>query len=281
MANESQGQSVAPELSRPIWPTHRVISELRRCQQRLREYFIVSPAVGIRCLPDSQPPSLYLGDDCLTEIGEAELKQVLERFGSLLNRVHVKLRIEDDRKVPYISFPAPIECLLSKSKQAIDPAIHAFLAIYSEVPWAGDMEDIEHERDDVVISNATIAAEQAIDAIVMQLEHQAPNDESPGHLDAEFGEVPGPTKSVEPPTAGESSTKKPGRCNDQMAGMIVSKPESMGWSSTQWSKHLGFARSTIVDTPTWKKLKSARLQDLAERKKDRRHKSKKGDSYDS
>lgn len=66
--------------------------------------------------------------------------------------------------------------------------------------------------------------------------------------------------------------------NERMAGTIMENPEAMGWNSPQWAKHLKCGKSSVVETATWKKLESARLQAKAERMKDRRRKPKASDS---
>jgi len=66
--------------------------------------------------------------------------------------------------------------------------------------------------------------------------------------------------------------------NQRMAGTIMENPEAMGWNSIQWAKQLKCAKSSVVETATWKKLNSARLQAKAERMKDRQRKPKASDS---
>jgi len=73
-------------------------------------------------------------------------------------------------------------------------------------------------------------------------------------------------------------TGKPATVNERMAGTIMENPEAMGWNSAQWAKHLKCGKSSVVETATWKKLESARLQAKAERMKDRRRKPKASDS---
>ena len=73
-------------------------------------------------------------------------------------------------------------------------------------------------------------------------------------------------------------TGKPATVNERMAGTIMENPDAMGWNSVQWAKHLKCGKSSVVETATWKKLESARLQAKAERMKDRRRKPKASDS---
>ena len=84
-----------------------------------------------------------------------------------------------------------------------------------------------------------------------------------------------PDDEAEPtkPTGGKRAT-----VNERMAGTIMENPEAMGWNSPQWAKHLKCGKSSVVETATWKKLESARLQAKAERMKDRRRKPKASDS---
>ncbi len=72
--------------------------------------------------------------------------------------------------------------------------------------------------------------------------------------------------------------KPPATVNERMAGTIMENPEAMGWNSTKWSKHLKCGKSTVVETATWKKLESARLQAKAERMNDRQRKPKASDN---
>ncbi len=80
------------------------------------------------------------------------------------------------------------------------------------------------------------------------------------------------------PTRPTRPTGKPATVNERMAGTIMATPEAMGWNSAQWAKHLKCGKSSVVETATWKKLESARLQAKAERMKDRRRKPKASDS---
>ena len=73
------------------------------------------------------------------------------------------------------------------------------------------------------------------------------------------------------------SSRKSATVNDQMAGTITENHEAMGWNSTQWAEYLKCGKSTVVETATWKKLESARLQAKAERTNDRRRKPKGSD----
>ena len=73
-------------------------------------------------------------------------------------------------------------------------------------------------------------------------------------------------------------TGKRATVNERMVGTIMANPEAMGWNSAQWAKHLKCGKSSVVETATWKKLESARLQAQAERMKDRRRKPKASDS---
>ncbi|MCI0419395.1 MAG: hypothetical protein L0312_09270, partial [Acidobacteria bacterium] len=68
--------------------------------------------------------------------------------------------------------------------------------------------------------------------------------------------IPSQEKPVEP--VGETSPpvarhRKPS-VNARMLETIQANHEAIGWSSTQWSEHLQCAKSTVVETPTWKNL---------------------------
>jgi len=93
--------------------------------------------------------------------------------------------------------------------------------------------------------------------------------------------LPHPSQSEEKSEASKptgSKPRPPATVNERMAGTIMENPEAMGWNSTQWSKHLQCAKSTVVETATWKNLESARQQTKAEEMKDRRRKPKASDS---
>src|SRR5262249_18337760 len=64
--------------------------------------------------------------------------------------------------------------------------------------------------------------------------------------------------------------KKRATTNMLMADTIQKNPDTVGWTVAQWSQHLRRAKSTVAETPTWKKLEEIRLQNRAERAKDRR-----------
>ena len=65
--------------------------------------------------------------------------------------------------------------------------------------------------------------------------------------------------------------------NARMLDTIQKNWEARGWTCTKWAKYLKCARSTVVDTPTWKELATARDKLKAERRKDRRRKPKASD----
>jgi hypothetical protein len=58
--------------------------------------------------------------------------------------------------------------------------------------------------------------------------------------------------------------------NMRMADEIQRHPDAMGWTITQWQKHLKCGRATIQGTETWRNLENYRLSKKAERMNDRR-----------
>ena len=96
-----------------------------------------------------------------------------------------------------------------------------------------------------------------------------------GPADATRGDV-GEESVAEKPTG--DRPKPPATVNERMVGTIMEIPEAMGWNSPQWAKHLQCGKSSVVETATWKRLESARLQAKAERMKDRRRKPKASDN---
>lgn len=65
--------------------------------------------------------------------------------------------------------------------------------------------------------------------------------------------------------------------NARMLETIQSDPEAMGWNSRQWAEYLKCAKSTVVETRTWKDLSMGRDRERAERARDRRRKPKMSD----
>lgn len=69
---------------------------------------------------------------------------------------------------------------------------------------------------------------------------------------------------------GESNPRPKASVNARMLETIQKNPEAMGWTTTQWAKHLHCAKSTVADTKTWKDLAMGRDRARAERATDRR-----------
>ena len=67
---------------------------------------------------------------------------------------------------------------------------------------------------------------------------------------------------------GKVRGKKPG-VNARMLETIQQDTESMGWSSTNWAKHLKCAKSSVVATQAWQDLAMGRDRVKAERARDR------------
>jgi hypothetical protein len=67
------------------------------------------------------------------------------------------------------------------------------------------------------------------------------------------------------------------RVNARMLETIQANPEAMGWNSKQWAEHLRCAKSSVVDTQTWKDLSMRRDRERAERARDRRRRPKASD----
>tara|TARA_B100001123_G_scaffold386875_1_gene461699 strand:+ start:331 stop:1092 length:762 start_codon:yes stop_codon:yes gene_type:complete len=74
-----------------------------------------------------------------------------------------------------------------------------------------------------------------------------------------------------PPTSLKASKSGPkATVNVRMLAVIQENPEAIGWSCSEWAKHLKCARSTVVATMTWKTFKRHREMDKAERDLSRR-----------
>ena len=62
--------------------------------------------------------------------------------------------------------------------------------------------------------------------------------------------------------------------NQRMASTIMENPAAMEWNSARWAKYLKCAKSSVVETVTWKKFGMNRAQVQAQRATDRRRRSK-------
>jgi len=62
--------------------------------------------------------------------------------------------------------------------------------------------------------------------------------------------------------AGDEASKPKGTVNHRMLEHMQANPESMGWSSGDWARHLKCTTSTVCGTKAWKTL--ARASKLAE-----------------
>jgi hypothetical protein len=78
---------------------------------------------------------------------------------------------------------------------------------------------------------------------------------------------------IDPKPGSPKPAQKPS-INARMLETIQTNPDAIGWSSTQWVNHLLCAKSSVVETHTWKDLQMARVRRRAERAKDRRHNRK-------
>ena len=65
--------------------------------------------------------------------------------------------------------------------------------------------------------------------------------------------------------------------NGRMLDKMSKDKACHGWTSTQWAKFLKCAKSSVVDTDTWKGLKDARMDLKASHMKDRHRKPKGSD----
>lgn len=72
------------------------------------------------------------------------------------------------------------------------------------------------------------------------------------------------------------TTSRPSKANvnARMLEAIQSDPAAIGWNSSQWARYLGCAKSSAVETKSWKDLGIARERSRAERAKDRRRRPK-------
>ena len=87
----------------------------------------------------------------------------------------------------------------------------------------------------------------------------------------------GETGVVSPEGGGKSPTGKGKNINGRMLDAIQEDQEALGWNSRQWAEHLKCAKSSVVETKTWKDLQMRRERDKAERAKDRRRRPKTSD----
>lgn len=80
---------------------------------------------------------------------------------------------------------------------------------------------------------------------------------------------------VENQTAWQDDGKRPrsAKVNDRMKAEMAANLETVkGWTAKQWASELGCAKSTVIETETWRSLSLLRQQAKAERRNDRRHK---------
>ena len=71
----------------------------------------------------------------------------------------------------------------------------------------------------------------------------------------------------------QSRKRSKGTVNARMLETLQKNSESRGWTCTRWSKLLKCAKSTVVETATWKVLAMARKKISAERAMDRHRKT--------
>ena len=84
------------------------------------------------------------------------------------------------------------------------------------------------------------------------------------------GTVPAP--SIKKPRTKKPRTKKP-NANDLMKAELAANLEEVkGFTAQKWANKIGRAKSTVVETPTWKSLSLNRQQAKAEKAADRRRK---------
>lgn len=85
------------------------------------------------------------------------------------------------------------------------------------------------------------------------------------------------TKSEASRAIAKPLRKKDGKLpsiDDRMKLLLFNKPESNGWTVSQFVAELKCSRSGVADTATWKMLEAARKLGKAERRKDRRRRGK-------
>jgi hypothetical protein len=80
-----------------------------------------------------------------------------------------------------------------------------------------------------------------------------------------------------PPGQTGKSARRKATVKERMAGIILENSAAMGWNSSRWARELKCAKSTVVETSTWRAFEKARKQGTAERAKDRRRKPKASD----
>jgi hypothetical protein len=78
---------------------------------------------------------------------------------------------------------------------------------------------------------------------------------------------------------GDKKSPRKATVNIRMLEVIQDNPESLGWNSPQWARHLKCGKSTVVETKTWKDLRTGRERERAERALDRRRKPRASDLH--
>jgi hypothetical protein len=76
------------------------------------------------------------------------------------------------------------------------------------------------------------------------------------------------------PATGPRVVRRSAGINARMLEEIQANPDAMGWSCKQWAQHLKCAKSSVVETQTWKDLAMRREREKAERAQDRRRRPK-------
>jgi len=160
-------------------------------------------------------------------------------------------------------FPvADRNCFFVFLKDYIRASVFAITALNNPI---ADSEAIQTSGD----SSVAMARRQ-------QTAHRIDGD-AHQRIDDEAKEDEEAITATEPTKQGGARPIVKATVNERMAGTIMENHEAMGWNSPQWARHLACAKSTVVETATWKQLESARQQAKAERVKDRRRKPKASD----
>jgi len=76
------------------------------------------------------------------------------------------------------------------------------------------------------------------------------------------------------PAPAANGNVKGKQVNARMLEEIMNNPNARGWTAAKWASHLKCAKSSVIDTPTWKALREHRETLRAERAKAKRRRPK-------
>jgi hypothetical protein len=167
-------------------------------------------------------------------------------------------------------YPSAIQAVIATTRQVVD--VSTSVLGDTETEWSDELvcKCWPRLRDRLwgIAGLCQFPNQDQVQMILLQLRQEL----SVGAVDRrEQSLTPGNEKNesehTDTPT---SKTKcKPG-INARMLETIQNDPDSIGWSSPKWAKHLKCAKSSVVETQAWKDLAMGRERTKAERTTDRR-----------